>query len=383
MSAPYYLYGVPASYYTAKARAFLRKQGLAFEERSSAHADFGPVIFPATQRMFLPVLQAPDGTIVQDSDAIVDYLERTAPLRGSSTPPGPVQAVVSHLFNLFGAEGLTRMAMHYRWSKLDQQDSFIAAGFIHGLAPESPPEDADALARPMMNKLASYLEPLGVTPASIATIEASYDALLDALQAHFTQHPCLLGAWPSLGDYGMYGPLFAHLGRDPIPAFHMKQRADKVFRWTERVSAPNLDMPEYPSYPHAGFLPDDAVPDTLLAVAKVAAGEMIPEIPDQVRAFNAWAADQTITPGAMIAEKPHRRAVGLVETNYQGAPFKIGIPPYRIYLLQKLHDAFDRLDAEARPRAGAWFKAAGLTPLLDARPDHRVARKNNLEVWAD
>ena len=382
MSEPYYLYGVPASYYTAKARAFLRKQGLPFEERSSAHGAFGTVVFPATKRMFLPCLQAPDGSIIQDSDDILGYLEDTAPLRLSATPPGPVQTVLSHLFNLFGAEGLTRMAMHYRWSKLDQQDSFIAAGFIHGLAPESPPEEADALARPMMNKLAGYLTALGVTDETIPKVEAAYDALLNALQAHFTRHPCLFGAWPSLGDYGLYGPLFAHLGRDPVPAFHMKQRADKVFRWTERVSAPNLDIPEYPSYPHSGFLPDDAVPETLLAVGQVAAGEMIPEIPDQVAAFNAWAAGQDRTPGAPLLDKPHKRAVGSVETRYRGSAVRTGVSPYRIYMLQKVQAAFDALDGEAKPRAQAWFDAAGLTPLLDARPAHRVGRKDNLEVWA-
>lgn len=383
MSETYFLYGVPASYYTAKARAFMRKQGLAFEERSSAHAQFGTVVFPATSRMFLPCLQAPDGAIIQDSDDIVGYLEHAAPIRLSATPPGPVQAVLSHLFNLFGSEGLVRMAMHYRWSVLDRQDSFIAAGFIHGLAPESPPEEADALARPMMNKLAGYLEALGVTQATIPKVEAAYDKLLDALQAHFTRHPCLFGAWPSLGDYGLYGPLFAHLGRDPVPAFHMKQRADKVFRWTERVSAPNLDIPEYPSYPYTEFLPDDTVPETLLAVGQVAAGEMIPELPDQIAAFNAWAAGQDRKAGAPLLDKPHKRAVGTVETHYSGEPVRTGVSPYRIYLLQKVHTAFDALDSEAKTRAQAWFDAAGLTPLLDARPDHRVARKDNLEVWAD
>jgi hypothetical protein len=275
------------------------------------------------------------------------------------------------------------MAMHYRWSKLDQQDSFIAAGFIHGLAPESPPGEADALARPMMNKLESYLGALGVTEETIPKVEAAYDELLDALQAHFTHHPCLFGAWPSLGDYGLYAPLFAHLGRDPVPAFHMKQRADKVFRWTERVSAPNLDIPEYPSYAHTGFLPDDAVPETLLGVGRVIAGEMIPELPDQVAAFNDWAADHGGEAGAPILDKPHKRAVGGVDTRYRGSAVRTGISPYRIYLLQKVHAAFDALDDPAKTRAQTWFEAAGLTPLLEARPGRRVGRKNNLEVWAN
>lgn len=382
MSQPHYLYGVPASYYTAKARAYLRKQGIGFEERSSAHRDFGTVVYPATGRMFLPVLQASSGEIVQDSDDIIAWLEASGQARLSCHPPGPVQGVLSHLFNLLGSEGLVRIAMHYRWSLLDRQDSFIAGGFIHGLAPESPPEEAEALARPMMDKLAGYLGILGVNEATIPAIEAAYRELLDTLQAHFSRHPCLFGAWPSLGDYGMYGPLHAHLGRDPVPAFEMKTRADKVFRWTERMSAPNLDIPEFPSYPHTGFLPDDEIPETLGALGRFAAAEMIPEIPDQVAAFNAWAAGQTVEPSKPIADKPHKRAVGKVATSYRGVEFESGISPYRIYLLQKVQDAADALSGPDRQRLDAWFDRAGLTALFEARPSNRIARRNNLEVWA-
>lgn len=382
MSQPHYLYGVPASYYTAKARAYLRKQGIAFEERSSAHPDFGAVVYPVAQRMFLPVLQASSGEIVQDSDDIIAWLEDSGQARLSCHPPGPVQTVLSHLFNLLGSEGLVRMAMHYRWSLLERQDSFIAAGFIHGLAPESPQSEADALARPMMDKLAGYLGILGVNADSTPVIEDAYRELLDILQAHFTRHPCLFGAWPSLGDYGLYGPLHAHLGRDPVPAFEMKTRADKVFRWAERMSAPNLDMPEFPSYPHDGFLPRDEIPETLDALGRFAAAEMIPEIPDQVTAFNAWAAGQTIEPGAPIADKPHKRAVGKTATSYRGISFEGGVSPYRLYLLQKVQDAADALAGSDRERLEDWFGRTGLAPLLEARPDHRIARKHNLEVWS-
>lgn len=381
MSAPLTLYGVPASYFSGKARAYLRKQGIAFEEYSSAHPGYGERIFPAIGRFVLPVLETPDGTIVQDSDDIIGWLEAHAAPRLSCHPPGPVQRVLSHFFNLAGSEGLIRMAMHYRWSYLDRQDPFIAAGFIHGIAPESPADEADALARPMMGKLSGYLGILGVNPDSIPHIEASYHRLLDAFQAHLAHHPCLFGAWPSLGDYGLYGPLFAHLGRDPVPAFEMKQRAPRVFRWTERVGAPNLDILEYPSYPHHGFLPDDAVPDTLLAIGQVLAGELLPEITDQVDAFNRWASEQTGGAGSRLLDKPHKRAVGTTTARCYGIDFTSGVSPYRVYLLQRLQDALAALDDGPRQRAAGWFEAAGLTPLFDAKIDRRIARRGNVEVW--
>ncbi|TGY87269.1 glutathione S-transferase [Marinicauda algicola] len=382
MTGTYLLYGVPASYFTAKVRAYLRKQRLDFEERSSAHPEFGQTVYPATRRFLLPVLQWPCGDIVQDSDDIIERLEREEAGRLSCHPPGPVQNVLSHLFNLFGSEGLMRLAMHYRWSCLDQQDSFIAEGFIHGIAPESPPEEAETLARPMMNKLAGYLEPLGVSDASIPAIEQAYDELLSALQAHFTKHPCLFGAWPSLGDYGLFGALSPHLGRDPVPAQRMKSRAAKVYRWTERMAAPNLDIPEYPSYPHTAFLPDDEIPETLDAVGRVAAGEMLPEFADQMRAFNAWAEHQAREPGQPVLAKPHQRSATRVTTAYRGTAYATGVPVYRIYLIQKLQTAASRLSVPDRERLEAWFERTGLRDLLEIQSPYPVRRAGHLEVWA-
>ena len=382
MTDTYLLYGVPASYFTAKVRAYLRKQRLDFEERSSAHPDFGARIHPATQRIFLPVLEWPDGSIVQDSDDIIERLETEGAGRLSCHPPGPAQNVLSHLFNLFGSEGLVRLAMHFRWSYLDQQDAFIAAGFIHGTAPESPPDEAEAMARPMMNKLASYLEPLGVSDASIPAIEQAYDDLLAALQAHFTRHPCLFGAWPSLGDYALFGALSPHLGRDPVPSNRMKLRAEAVYRWTERVAAPNLDIPEYPSYPHTSFLPDDYIPDTLLDIGRVGAGEMLPQFTDQIRAFNAWAARKTRARGQPVLAKPGQRSATRIETRYRGTAYATGVPVYRIYLIQKFQTAADALSATDRTRLETWLDRAGLSELLHVRPDYPVRREGHVEVWA-
>ena len=48
----------------------------------------------------------------------------------------------------------------------------------------------------------------GVWPEAIETIEALYTQLLDKLNAHFAEHPYLLGGRPSVGDFGMMAPLY-------------------------------------------------------------------------------------------------------------------------------------------------------------------------------
>ncbi|MBK6559245.1 MAG: glutathione S-transferase C-terminal domain-containing protein [Comamonadaceae bacterium] len=39
--------------------------------------------------------------------------------------------------------------------------------------------------------------------------------MLDLLDAHFAQHRFLFGERPTLGDFGLVGSMYGHLGRDP------------------------------------------------------------------------------------------------------------------------------------------------------------------------
>ena len=74
------LYGMKASYYTAKIRSYLLHQGLPFEERSPADPRFASEILPQTKRWIIPVMQWPDGSVLQDSNDILDRLD------GETTP---------------------------------------------------------------------------------------------------------------------------------------------------------------------------------------------------------------------------------------------------------------------------------------------------------
>jgi glutathione S-transferase len=68
----------------------------------------------------------------------------------------------------------------------------------------------------------------GVSPETASLIESAYHELLELLQDHLGGSPYLLGGRPSLADYGLIAPLYAHLSRDPHPSILMKQRAHRV-----------------------------------------------------------------------------------------------------------------------------------------------------------
>ena len=69
------LYGMPGSLYTAKVRAYLRKQRIEFEERAAGDPRFMNEILPQIGRWIVPVVQLPDGTLLQDGAVFSDPFE--------------------------------------------------------------------------------------------------------------------------------------------------------------------------------------------------------------------------------------------------------------------------------------------------------------------
>lgn len=116
MTHKYRLYGIPCSLYTAKARSYLRKHAIEFIEFSPSDAHYTQAIVPHIGRVIMPVLETPEGSLIQDSADIIQHLEA----RFSTGPNSPVLQAISLLFELFGGEGLLRPAMHYRWN-FDEQ----------------------------------------------------------------------------------------------------------------------------------------------------------------------------------------------------------------------------------------------------------------------
>ena len=95
------LYGGPASLHTAKARSYLRKQGIDFVEVLPGSDRCLDHMVPQLDRWIIPVLETPDGAIVQDGADIIDHFEKgsgQAPRRYDVHPESPVLQAISHVF---------------------------------------------------------------------------------------------------------------------------------------------------------------------------------------------------------------------------------------------------------------------------------------------
>lgn len=380
--SPLQMFGAPVGLYTGKVRCYLRKQGIPYVEKLPTDRTFRKEILPAIQRFMNPVILMPDGTIVQDTADILDYLEAAGLARTEQRPRTPRQKLVALALDLFGGEGLVRPSMHYRWNFLAENESFLRHEF--GLAYRAIGMDAEAQKQQLdmfMGYLQTHLPNLGITPDTIPAIEESYTDLLAALDAHFREHPYALGGRPTCADYGLMAPLWAHLGRDPYPSALMKRHATSVFRWTERMNACDDDMPEFPR--QAPELPDgDEVPETLLPVLALMARDFLPELREQVAGTNAWLqAHPGIEDGMPCTPSPADRGFAKGSFVLRGATVTWAMPVYTLCMLQRVTDAYDALAPAERESVAALFARAGLEPLLTLKAARRVERRHHLETW--
>jgi glutathione S-transferase len=363
------LYGLPHSLYTGKARAYLRKQGIAYRERPPSDPRFAEHVVPQIKRGIVPVVELEDGRIFQDTVDIIDHFEDRGDTRFPARPGAPALAAIGHLFELYAVVGLTRHAMHYRWSYLDRQEAFLRDAF--GVSGDEERTQAT------MNRMHSYLPMLGVNADTIPEIEASYRELLGVLTEHFARWPYLLGGRPGIGDYALFGPLFAHLGRDPVPLEIMQKTAPKVFRWVERMHAPDLDAVEYGDA-NANFAALDDLLPTLGPVLNLIARELQPDLLDRLSMLEKHVKSGAASPGAPVTAKPHQRVIGQVETAFRGVAYTGGVQPYTFFLWQRMLDA-----AAGDTRARAVFAQHGMADLIEAKLPIRVERAGHLEVWGE
>jgi hypothetical protein len=193
------------------------------------------------------------------------------------------------------------------------------------------------------------------------------------------------------------GPLYAHLFRDAVPGFAMRTRHPLVAEWVERTNGTNaLNARSYnqklyalgaegelvarPATSHGGeWLPDDEVPETLLAVLGVFFREMWPVLESTLERVGAYVASEahslgdelpgktfTATPGfeaLQTGEGPLTHAFEL-----EGVRGRRMVVPYHVWMLQRLATVLRAATAAPAGRAaieGMLSKLEGGRALLD------------------
>ncbi len=332
----YTLIGTEASYFTGKARAYLRWKGVDFSETTATPDVYSEVIEPRVGFAVIPILLTPDNEIVQDTAEIIDYVEahETGP---PVYPPGAVQKFVSLLIQLYADEWLVIPAMHYRWT---YNEDWILEEFGRTAAPVATATEQVRVGRIIGERFKSFVPRLGVSEDTLSGIEAHYEGFLADFSAHLRTMPFLMGARPGLGDFALYGPLYAHLYRDPASGAIMKRLAPLVAEWVERMGA---------RAPVGGaFLADDTVPETLFPILKRQMSEQLPALIDATARLAEWSAVQP--PGARVP-----RQLGQHEFSIGGRRGERAVITFSLYRLQAVLDHYEGLSDRDRATVDGSF----------------------------
>ena len=392
----YRLFSWEHSYFSGKARAYLRyKQrmgGLApgFEDVLATPELIQGLLIPRSGSGAVPQLLAPDGRWVQDTSEIVDFCEAAHPLPPvvPSAREAPRQCLVSYLVELLADEWMVVPAFWERWFfsedgrapshrifNEEQWGAVLAAG-----APGPARRAAGAAffetafgistSRSAPRGVYAGLVQLGVTTDTERAWQASLHRLLGFLETHFGAHDYLLGGRPSLGDFALLGPLYAHIYRDAVSGFALRSFFPFTAEWVERtngeacLNARSYDQKLYGLGPEgelvarpangdaAEWLPDDTLPETLLPILGVFFEEMWPVLRSSMERLSAFVASGEHQRGGELPGKTFTATPGFEALQTGEGPlthgFELGgvrgrrmVVPYQVWMLQRLAGALD------------------------------------------
>ena len=382
------------SVFSGKTRAYLRfKQsqgdlGPGFEDILVTPELIAKLLIPRSGSPSLPQMETPEGDWIQDSSAIIDEIERrhtkTSVIPDARTRPR--QRLTSYLIELLADEWLIVPACWERWhfSEPGNEPSHRAWnehqwGAIFGAGRDGSArraagarffEESFGISETKINPRGPFagLVDLGCTEATRHAWLEGLHKILQTLEIHFGHHDYLLGGRPSLADYGLLGPLYAHFYRDPVPGFALRCFFPLVCEWVERTNAEGaLNARRYGQKLYSvdaqgdligrvatsdggDWLPDDVVPQTLEPVLRVFFDEMWPYLKSSANAMRCFFESDAHQVGDELPRKTFTATPGFesIQTG-EGAltvPFQIGsipsrrmVVPYQMWMLERIEQA--------------------------------------------
>ncbi|HEX4917826.1 MAG TPA: glutathione S-transferase family protein [Limnobacter sp.] len=349
MTPLYTLYGWHLSYFTGKALCYLRYKQANFRLKPVNLFTLMVTIKKKTGAAVMPVLKSNTGEWIQDTSIIIDRFEQEIP-SNPVVPEDPVQRFASYLLEAWGDEWWIPIAMHTRWNHAENYTLFEHdAG--KALLPFAPKFLQNKAAAKPARFLKSMLPGVGITPSQYNTMNRWTVHMLDALDTHFAQHAFLLGQRPSLGDFGLVGTMYGHLGRDPWPKRELIDPRPNLKAWLARMTNPA---------PHAQgelFAPG-SMPATLNPVWHSVLHEFVPMVQKTGDLLCQLAQQRGLN-----TRLP--RSVGMVETRMGDMPFKRMGLGYTVWMMQRALDCYRAMPRDEQTTVEEWLAQHHARDLLN------------------
>lgn len=348
MSKPYVHYAWHLSYFSGKTRSYLRYKGIPHVEKAIDLYTFAVRAPKRTGASVMPIVVTPEGEWLQDTSRIIDALERRFP-DAPVVPTTPVQRFAAYLLELWGDEWWLPVAMYTRWWHPENYPLFLNdAG--RGLLPGFPRILRDRAGAYAASKMRGHLPALGINVQQVPLMDRWTRDALDRLDAHFATTPYLFGTRPSLGDFGLIGPMYAHLGRDPWSKRELIDPRPHLRAWVDRLQQPQPASGE--------FLAGDQIPETLDRVIRAFMPEMLGLLQETLRETRSVMA--RLEPGRRLP-----RGFGEIEFPMAGGRYRRVAMPYMLWMVQRLLDQHRAMKPADQAAVRNWLQTLGGDTLLD------------------
>ncbi len=285
-SDPFIVHGLRVSYFTRKVTGYLDHAGLAWGLQPSLGANMAAM--EAGWNGGIPVVEAPDGTLMWDSTSVILHLDTRFPER-SVRPSDPVLAFLDALLDDFSDEWFYRHAVGSRWLFEENRVSGSLDIAREGRYELGTPFD---LTREFVTgAMTACLPRLGTTPDNIdAWIADSLQPWQRVFGAHVAEHGFLLGRRPSLADFAFFGGNAAHFTNDPVCIRWTEESSMAVFDHTRSLLIPGSQpLGEWFAGSGDRLITVDDLPATLIEVLAEAGRHYLP-----------WVASATVDGAATV-----------------------------------------------------------------------------------
>lgn len=339
----YTLYGWHLSYFTGKVLCYLNYKKILFVHNEVDMTTLMWRIKRKVGAVVMPVLVTPEQQWIDDSSLIIDHLEQRFP-SASVVPSTPVQRFASYLMEAWGDEWWVPIAMHTRWSYPENYALFEREAGSH-LLPKFPVFVQRRAVAKVAGTLRGMLHTVGVRPEQFLVMDRWTIDMLDSLERHFSEHAFLFGDRPSIGDFGLVGTMYGHLGRDPWPARELIAPRPHLRAWIDR-------MAKAPVATETDLLAEDAIADTLAPVFRVIFAEFTPlleGINQQVKA-----ALPNLEPGLSLP-----RVLMDVDVPMGTGKFRRKALPYSLWMAQRVLDVFREMAPDEQQSVRDWLTQLG------------------------
>ena len=335
-------YGSP---YTRKMIATLRYRQIPYEliwGDASNPPQYKGTQLPKAKPPLLPTFYFEDEQGVYqaktDSTPLIRQFETQYPER-SVIPESPSVAFLNSLLEDFADEWGTKYMFHYRWNydaDIDRAGTLIPLWIDSTMSPPVHQKVKAAFAERQISRL-HYV---GSTAETGTAIEASYQRLLMALEAHFTAHRFLFGKRPASADFALYGQLSQLLAVDPTPMQIAHRIAPRTVAWMQLCDDLSGLEPSNSDWFEAAKLPA-SLTAILAEVGKTYVPAMIANAQAAINGDASW------------------------QTEVDGALWQQNTFPYQAKCVKALREEYAPLTGEDKQTLSSILSDTGCSRLLD------------------